>query len=114
WRCRLGGPPVGAPGLGTSVPRVVITGLGVVSPAGQSVRDFWPPIVAGDSAIRPITLVPAEQLTSKIAAEVADFDASVHFEAKTLSLMDRFAQFAVVAARQAIADAGLEESCEGT
>jgi nodulation protein E len=50
-------------------------------------------------------------LTSKIAAEVADFDPSVHFDAKTLSLMDRFSQFAVVAARQAIADAGLEERC---
>ena len=85
-----------------TVPRVVITGLGVVSPAGQSVRDFWPPIVAGDSAIGPITLVPAEQLTSKIAAEVTDFDPSAHFEAKTLALMDRFSQFAVVAARQAM------------
>jgi hypothetical protein len=42
-----------------AVPRVVITGLGVVSPAGQSVRDLWPPIVAGDLAIRLITLVPA-------------------------------------------------------
>jgi len=94
-----------------TVPRVVITGLGVVSPAGQSVRDFWPAIVAGDSAIRPITLVPAEQLTSKIAAEVADFDPSAHFDAKILSLMDRFSQFAVVAARQAVADAGLEERC---
>jgi nodulation protein E len=94
-----------------AVPRVVVTGLGVVSPAGQSVRNFWPAIVAGDSAIRPITLVPAEQLTSKIAAEVADFDPSDHFEAKTLSLMDRFSQFAVVAARQAIADAGLEARC---
>jgi 3-oxoacyl-(acyl-carrier-protein) synthase len=50
-------------------------------------------------------------LTSKIAAEVADFDPSAHFDVKTLSLMDRFAQFAVVAARQAIADAGLEERC---
>ena len=93
------------------MPRVVITGLGVVSPAGQCIRDFWSAIVAGDSAIRPITLIPTEQLTSKIAAEVADFDPSVHFEPKVLSLMDRFSQFAVVAARQAIADAGLEERC---
>jgi len=93
------------------VPRVVITGLGVVSPAGQCIRDFWSAIVAGDSAIRPITLIPTEQLTSKIAAEVADFDPSVHFEPKVLSLMDRFSQFAVVAARQAIADAGLDGHC---
>jgi nodulation protein E len=91
--------------------RVVITGLGVVSPAGQSVYDFWPAIVAGSSAIGPLRLVPTEQLTSRIAAEVADFDPSVHFEAKALSLMDRFSQFAVVAARQAIADAGLEGNC---
>ena len=91
--------------------RVVITGLGVVSPAGQSVRDFWRSIVAGDSSIGPLTLVPAEQLTSKIAAEVADFDPSAHFDAKALSLMDRFSQFAVVAARQAIADAGLGNRC---
>jgi nodulation protein E len=58
-----------------------------------------------------LTLVPAEQLTSKIAAEVADFDPSAHFEAKTLSLMDRFSQFAVVAARQAATDAGLQDRC---
>jgi nodulation protein E len=91
------------------VPRVVITGVGVVSPAGQCVRDFWQRIVAGRSAIRALTLVPTEQLTAKIAAEVADFDPSAHFEAKTSSLMDRFSQFAVVAARQAIADAGLHD-----
>ncbi len=53
--------------------------------------------------------MPTEQLTAKIAAEVADFDPSAHFEAKTSSLMDRFSQFAVVAARQAIADAGLHD-----
>src|SRR6267142_919148 len=51
------------------------------------------------------------RLTSKIGAEVADFDPSVHFEPKVFSLMDRFSQFAVVAARQAIADAGLEGRC---
>jgi nodulation protein E len=97
--------------VSSTVPRVVITGLGVVSPAGRCIRDFWSAIVAGDSAIGPITLVATEQLTSKIAAEVADFDPSVHFEPKVLSLMDRFSQFAVVAARQAIADAGLEGRC---
>jgi nodulation protein E len=93
------------------MPRVVITGLGVVSPAGQSIHDFWQAIVIGNSAIRPLTLVHTTQLTSKIAAEVADFDASAHFEEKPLSLLDRFAQFAVVAARQAITDAGLQGQC---
>jgi nodulation protein E len=93
------------------MPRVVITGLGVVSPAGQSIDDFWPAIVAGKSAIRPLTLIPTAQLTSKIAGEVADFDPSAHFDDKPLSMLDRFAQFAVVAARQAVADAGLQGQC---
>jgi nodulation protein E len=81
---------------------------------GQNVRDFWQATVAGNSGIRPLTLVPTAQLTSKIGAEVADFDPSAHFEEKTLSLIDRFAQFAVVAARQAICDAGLQDQCAPT
>src|SRR5216683_1382436 len=93
------------------MPRVVITGLGVISPAGQSIDDFWQAIVAGNSAIRPLKLISTAQLTSKIAGAVADFDPSAHFEEKPLSLLDRFAQFAVVAARQAIAHAGLQGQC---
>jgi nodulation protein E len=89
------------------VSRVVITGSGVVSPAGSCIADLWQAIVAGKSAIRPLILVPLEQLTSKITAEVADFDPSAHFDARQLNFLDRFAQFAIVAARQAVSDAGL-------
>jgi nodulation protein E len=88
--------------------RVVITGLGIVSPAGCTLDEFWSALVAGRSAIGPITIVPTERLKACIAAQVTGFDPAAHFDAKQASLLDRFAQFAVVAARAAVADAGLD------
>jgi nodulation protein E len=88
--------------------RVVVTGIGVVSPIGSTREEFWSGLVEARSGIGPITRIPTERLIIRIAAEVRDFDPSQHFDAKRLGIMDRFAQFAVVAARAAVKDAQLD------
>jgi nodulation protein E len=88
--------------------RVVVTGIGVVSPIGSSRDAFWSALVEARSGIGPIEGIPTDLFTTRIAAQVRDFDPSRHFDAKRLALLDRFAQFAVVAARAAVADAQLE------
>jgi nodulation protein E len=90
--------------------RVVVTGIGVVSPVGLKLDEFWKALVEARSGIGPLTLVPAEKLNTRIAAEVKGFDPAAHFAEKQAHLMDRFAQFAVVAARSAVGDARLEIS----
>jgi nodulation protein E len=88
--------------------RVVITGIGVVSPIGNAREKFWSGLVEARSGIGPITTIPTERLNTKIAAEVRDFDPAQHFDPKRQGMFDRFAQFAVVAARAAVRDAQLE------
>ena len=90
--------------------RVVITGIGVVSPAGCSLDDFWPALVQGHSAIGPFSVARSERLSARIAAQVSRFDPESLFEPKQLAAMDRFAQFAVAAARAAVRDSGLDIS----
>jgi nodulation protein E len=87
--------------------RVVVTGIGVVSPIGSTREEFWSGLVEARSGIGPITRIPTERLNIRIAAEVRDFDPSQHFDSKRLGMMDRFSQFAVVAARAAVKDAQL-------
>ncbi|HEY0282686.1 MAG TPA: beta-ketoacyl-[acyl-carrier-protein] synthase family protein [Rhizomicrobium sp.] len=87
--------------------RVVITGLGIVSPLGNSVTDVAASLRAGRGAIGPLTLFPTDGLITKIGAEVRDFDPAAHFSDKQLPLLDRCAQLALVAARQAVAQSGL-------
>lgn len=88
--------------------RVAVTGLGTVSPAGNSIAAAWENVVAGRSAIGPIENLPLERLAVPVAAQVKDFDPALHFSRKQASMMDRVSKFAVHAARQAVADAGLE------
>ncbi len=88
--------------------RVVVTGLGTVSPLGHTTASYWDNVKQGVSGIGPITLVPTpEQLTQKVAAEVKNFDPLRHFEERELSTLDRISQLAVVAAREAIVQAGI-------
>ena len=88
--------------------RVVVTGLGAVTPLGHTAPAYWGNLKAGVSGLGPITLTPAnEELTQKVAAEVKDFDPLKHFAERQLSTLDRVSQFAVVAAREAIAQSGL-------
>ena len=88
--------------------RVVITGIGVVSPIGCTVDGFWSGLVEPRSGIGQISVAPTDRLTARIAAQVLDFDPSQHFDPKRANLLDRFSQFAVVAARAAVRDAQLE------
>lgn len=89
------------------MPRVVITGIGVVSPIGLTRDAFWRSLVAGQCGIRAIQSADFDQLRFKHAADVQGFVPEDHLAAKDISLMDRFAQFAVVAAKEAMAQSGL-------
>lgn len=89
--------------------RVAITGLGVVSPVGIGVEEFWNNLLAGKSGIGPITEFDASEFPVKIAGEVKDFDPVKYAgDKKTVRHMDRNSQFAVAAAKMAAADAKLD------
>ena len=88
--------------------RVVITGLGVVSPVGTGVEKFWNSLLEGKSGIAPITRFDAADFPVKIAGEVKDFDQALAGEKKTIRHMDRNAQFDDAAARMAVEDAKLD------
>ena len=88
--------------------RVVITGLGVVSPVGATLEEFWSAVVDGRSGIGQITIIPTERLNVRIAAQVGNFDPLAHFDPRRANHLDRVAQFAVVAARAAVRDAQIE------
>jgi nodulation protein E len=88
--------------------RVVITGLGAISALGPDVGAMSVALRAGRSAIGPLTNFPTDGLITKVGAEIRGFDPSVHFESGKLALLDRFAQFALVAAREAITGSGLK------
>jgi 3-oxoacyl-[acyl-carrier-protein] synthase II len=85
----------------------VITGIGAVTPLGHDVPTSWRRLVAGDSGVAPITLFDASELPTRIAAEVKDFDAEALLGTKRTRRSARFSQLAIVAAREAFADAGL-------
>jgi nodulation protein E len=92
----------------TVVSRVVITGLGAITPLGHTAPAYWNDLKAGVSGLGPVTLTPAnEELTQKVVAEVKGFDPLQHFAERQLSTLDRVSQLAVVAAREAIAQSGL-------
>lgn len=93
--------------------RVVITGLGAVTPAGKTVAEFWENLVNGRSGIGPITLIDPAQFPCRVAGEVTDWDPSLFIERKAARRMARFTQFMVAAAAQAIGDAGLNLETAG-
>ncbi len=88
--------------------RVAITGIGVISPLGHDIATFWQALEHGRSAISEIQSVDVAQVRFKNAAEVRGYLPEAHFSPKDVSFMDRFAQFAVIAAREAITQSGLE------
>ena len=87
--------------------RVVITGLGCVSPVGNTVSEAWATLLAGKSGIGPITKFDASTFACKIAGEVKGFDLESYMSAKEARSMDTFIHFGIAAASQAVADAGL-------
>ncbi|MBN1526057.1 MAG: beta-ketoacyl-ACP synthase II [Candidatus Omnitrophica bacterium] len=88
--------------------RVVVTGLGTISPIGNTVQDFWDSILKGKSGVKRLTCFDPTYFTSKIGAEVKNFDPSLYLSAKDTRRMDRFVQFAVAAAKMAIADSKID------
>ena|SRR5947209_7615320 len=88
--------------------RVVITGLGAVSPLGNDVETTWRGILAGESGAGPITQFDHAGYVVHFACEVKDFDATQWIDRKEARRMDRFAHLALAAARQAEADSGLD------
>lgn len=93
--------------------RVVITGLGVVSPVGNGKEEFWNNLLAGKPGVGPITQFDATDFPVKIAGEVKDFDpVALAGDRKTVRHMDRYTQFAVAAAKMAVADAKLDMTKE--
>lgn len=88
--------------------RVVVTGLGAVTPIGNNVEDFWKSVREGKIGIGPITAFDTTDYKAKLAAEVKDFDARDYMDVKTARRMERFSQFAVVAAGEAFRDSGLD------
>jgi 3-oxoacyl-[acyl-carrier-protein] synthase II len=87
--------------------RVVITGMGTISPLGEDVPTTWANLMAGRSGVGPITLFDASDFKVKIAAQVNGFDPVARFGAREARRMDRYAQFCLAAAQEAVASAGL-------
>lgn len=88
--------------------RVVVTGMGAVTPIGNNTKEFWNGIRAGKVGIGPITVFDTTDYKVKLAAEVKGFDAKEHMDFKTAKRMERFSQFAVAAAGEAFRDSGLD------
>ena len=93
--------------------RVVVTGMGLVTALGNDVETTWAGMVAGRSGVRTIEAFDPSRITSRIAGEVRDFDASGILDRKELRRTDRYIQFGLVAAREAMDQAGLPERFEG-
>lgn len=88
--------------------RVVVTGVGMVTPLGLNVADTWSNVLAGKSGVKPITHLDMSECSVKIAAHVEDFDPTPYLEHKQIRNLDTFIQFGVAAATQAMEDSGLE------
>ncbi|MCT7976425.1 beta-ketoacyl-ACP synthase II [Laspinema olomoucense] len=88
--------------------RVVVTGLGAVTPIGNTLQDYWEGLLSGRNGIGPITLFDPSSHSCRIAGEVKGFDPHDYLEKKEAKRMDRFAQFAIAASKQAISDASFE------
>jgi 3-oxoacyl-[acyl-carrier-protein] synthase II len=93
--------------------RVVVTGMGMITALGKDVATTWEGMVAGRSGVGPITLFDPERLDCRIAGEVKDFDSSHVLDKKDMRRTDRYIQFGLVAARQAMDQAGLPARFEG-
>ncbi|BAU27565.1 3-oxoacyl-[acyl-carrier-protein] synthase II [Aneurinibacillus soli] len=88
--------------------RVVVTGVGAVTPLGNDAKTFWEALLAGKSGVGMITAFDTTEYSAKIAAEVKDFNPEDYIDRKDVKRTDRFVQFAVAAAKMAVEDAGLE------
>ena len=88
--------------------RVVVTGMGAITPIGNSVKDFWENVKKGTVGIGPITKFDTSDYKAHLAAEIKDFDATQYMDKKSARRMEDFAQYAVAAAKEALEDSGLD------
>ncbi|MDR9400877.1 MAG: beta-ketoacyl-ACP synthase II [Psychroflexus sp.] len=88
--------------------RVVITGLGAITPIGKNLADYWEALQAGKSGSGPITRFDAEKFKTKFACEIKDYNPGDYFDRKTVRKLDKFTQYALIASDEAIADANLD------
>ena len=88
--------------------RVVITGLGTINPLGHDVESTWEAVKRGECGIAPITLYDTTDRKVKLAAEVKNYEAEKWIDKREAKRMDRFTQFAVIAAKEAVQDAGFD------
>ncbi|MBR3447432.1 MAG: beta-ketoacyl-ACP synthase II [Oscillospiraceae bacterium] len=89
--------------------RVVVTGIGAVTPLGNDAASFWDGLKSGRNGIAPITRFDTSELKAKLGAEVRDFDPKQYLDAKNVRQTDRYQQYALAAAMQAVADSGIKD-----
>ena len=92
--------------------RVVVTGLGVISPIGNDIGTFWGSLLAGKSGIGPAKSFDVSAFDSRIAGEVKDFDPARYFDFKEAKRMEKFSQYAAAASKEAVKDSGLDLTIE--
>ena len=88
--------------------RVVVTGLGAITPIGLNVEEFWNGLISGKNGVTPITHFDTSKFDTKFAAEVKNFDPDIYFDKKTVRRLDPFSQFAIAASQQAITDSEVD------
>ena len=88
--------------------RVVVTGLGALTPIGNNIQEYWDALVSGKSGCAPITYFDTEKFKTKFACELKNFNPLDHFDRKEARKLDRFAQYAMVSADEAIEDSGID------
>ena len=87
--------------------RVVVTGLGALTPIGNTLQEYWDGLVNGKSGAAPITYYDTEKHKTKFACEIKNFNVEDFIDKKEVRRMDKFAQYAIVASDEAIKDAGI-------
>ena len=102
-------------GFGGTQRRVVVTGMGVLTPIGNSVQEYWQALLAGKSGAAPITYFDTEKYETKFACELKGFDPLKFLDRKTAQRVDQFTQYGLVACQEAVKDSGIDftkEDCE--
>ncbi len=88
--------------------RVVVTGLGALTPIGNNISEYWDGLITGKSGAAPISYFDTEHFKTKFACEIKKFDTKAYFDRKELRRLDKFAQYAMVSSDEAIADSGID------
>lgn len=92
--------------------RVVVTGMGAVTPLGNNPKETWEAMLAGKSGAAPITLFDASKFKTQFACEVKGLDINAYIDRKEARKMDRYTQLAIIAAKQAVEDSGMDLEAE--